>query len=608
MTTPAPQGAHPAPHPAPARGKGKPRPKAPPPKPQQQAKAPPPPAQPQKPVNQPTHQCPLLAEKPCDVDKLKLEVETESDGTKKLETTKIKRQDAVSGVKNKTVLSLLAHYDLIIDVIAGYPCREDPHPPPIKITGEAEYHGRKCATQTHPLMIMTPGTKAAELPPEGIHVKDHKIGPKSFLAEPINADFGLEAQGIGVLLQIIKSIWPTAHPKKIEVRAESCGIRARGDGGQQRRNLLGLVRIFRKDTFAVGIKLPPLGKYKHERGGTVTGEREFEKKTEMQGGFGYARSSTSSKTSENGDYEHTGTRWRGSHGSSYSQAQSSEGGHTTRTFSEQYSKGHGEGRKITSEGGNFSTEVQKELERQGPIALVITRNGREFEKELLGSGEHKSLKEKVIDGLVKGIETIGKAIETFNKMPQLGWKFEFSVSLFAGTITLQWGPKALPGPVSDGRYYPVGLKVVGNIAMDVVAIEASISFGVEARALGTGIVAKIQGKLSLKVAVECEIALEEWKPKFEVALKPEASFTGSAIGYASVAGYSLVDAQLSCKVAITMDDGKLEIEAEHGIVLKGTLKREPIQLKGYIKVPIWGLKKIDPPVMLCEGAVLHKFG
>jgi len=605
MTTPAPQPApHPAPHPAPA--KGKPKPKAPPPRPQQPQAKPPPPAQPQKPVDKPTQQCPLLAEKPCDVDKLKLEVETESDGTKKLDTTKIKRQDAVSGVKSKTVLSLLAQYDLIIDVIAGYPCREDPHPPPVKISGEAEYHGKKCATQTHPLMIMTPGTKAAELPPEGIHVKAPKIGPKEFLAEPINADFGVAGTGIGVLFGIIKSIWPTAHPKKIEVRAESCGIRARGDGGQQRRNLLGLVRIFRKDTFAIGIKLPPLGSYKHERGGTVTGEREFEKKTEMQGGFGYAKKSTSSKEGEGGNYEYNETRWRGGHGTSSTYGQQTENGHTTQTST--YQNSHSSGFKSTGEDGHWNSEVMKELERQGPIALVIKRNDREFEKELLGGGEHTSLKEKVIDGLIKGIETIGKAIETFNKMPQLGWKFEFSVSLFAGTITLQWGPKALPGPVSDGRYYPVGLKVVGNIAMDVIAIEASISFGVEARALGTGIVAKIEGKLSLKVAVECEIALEEWKPKTEVALKPEASFTGSAIGYASVVGYSLIDARLSCKVAITMDDGKLEIEPEHGIVLKGTLKREPIQLKGYIKVPIWGLKKIDPPVMLCEGAVLHKFG
>src|SRR5262249_11833516 len=156
----------------------------------------------------------------------------------------------------------------------------------------------------------------------------------------------------------------------------------------------------------------------------------------------------------------------------------------------------------------FDTEVLKELDKQGSIALIIARNGREFEKEL--GGPHKSIKEMIVDGLIKGVETIAKAIETFNKLPQLGWKFEFSLSFFAGTIALEWSPKALPGPIADGRYYPVGLKVVGKIAMDIIALEASLSFGVDVRALGTGIVAKIEGKAGLKVAVETEIKLEEW--------------------------------------------------------------------------------------------------
>jgi hypothetical protein len=314
---------------------------------------------------------------------------------------------------------------------------------------------------------MVAGTGALELPPAGIVVHAAKIGPKELHAAPINADFGVAGGGLGVIWCIIRSIWPTADPKLIELRAESCGIRARGDAGQQRRNLLGLVRIYRKDTFTVAIKLPPLGSYKHER--TVTGERESKSSSEYSAGFGYAKGKSSSTTSGDG-YEHTGEKWRGGKGDAHGLSQKTEDGKTTRTFTEQHTGNDGgltlgkpssaphtpgsEGRKISSEDGHFNTEVMKELEKQGPIALVIKRNDREFEKELLGP--HKSLKQMIVDGLIKGVETIAKAIETFNKLPQVGWKFEFSLSFFAGTIGLEWSPKELPGPIADGRYYPVG--------------------------------------------------------------------------------------------------------------------------------------------------------
>src|SRR4051812_2664315 len=87
------------------------------PSPKAKAKPPPPPAQPQKQVNKPVQECPLLAQKPCDVDKLTLKVETlgESEGTKKLEAKKIRRFEAVTDVKNKKILELLGRYDLIID-------------------------------------------------------------------------------------------------------------------------------------------------------------------------------------------------------------------------------------------------------------------------------------------------------------------------------------------------------------------------------------------------------------------------------------------------------------------------------------------------------------
>jgi hypothetical protein len=585
MTTAAPQT-----HPKPPTGQGKP----PAPKTQSQAQ-----------VNKPSQGCPLLAEKPCDVDKLTLEVEVGST-KKKAEAKQIRRYEKVTDVKDSTVLQLLTKYDLIIDVLAQYPSREESSPKEkAKIQGRAEYHGRKCATQTHPLMIMHPGSEAPELGPAGMIVKGNQIGPKEFYATAFKADFGFASKGLGALFEIIKSFWPFASPKLIEVRAESCGIRARGDGQQQRRNLSSLVRIYRKDTYLVAIKLPPLGKYSHERSGTVTGPRERETKTEYSAGFGYAKGSTSTKTSHEG-HEYSNERWRGGQGTSTGVTHKTEDGHTTRTLTQQQSGSKGS--KATDTDGVISVEVEKELKRQGPIAIVIKRNDRDFEKELFG-GEKKSLKQMLVDGLVKGVEAIAKAIETFNKLPQVGWKFEFSIAFFEGTIGVEVSRKDRPAPLANGRYYGLAYKVAGKIGMKVISLEASLSFGVDVKAMGTGIVAKIEGKVTLEVEVEAEFTIEDHKPHTEVGLKPEASFKGTAMAQASVLGWSLIDAKVSAKVCITMDDGKIEIDAHRGLELKGTLKRKKALLTGHIKAPWMKLpKEIDPPIELCGEKIIHKFG
>lgn len=610
MTQPAPQPPKPAaqpPKPAPAGAKPKPAPKPPA---ASQPKPAPPPVQPQKQVAQPVQRCPLAAEKPCDVDKLEVQVQVFGEDAQvlKLATTKVRRLEAVTGIKKKSVLDLLGKYDLVIDAIAGYPSREDPHPRHrLKIQARSQEHGRKCPVSSHPVILVKPLTKAIELEPQGLAFRSTTMGPLDFLANPISVDFGVAGGNLSVLFTIIRSLWPTAEPKLVEIRADSCGKKARGAGVPPNRALVALVRIYRKDQIQIGIKLPPLGNYKHERAGKITGVRESKSASSYSAGFGYAKGESSSRSSGSGvlaEHEHSETRWRGGKGTSHSLSRSVEDGSVTRTFTEQSSKGPG--RKIEEVDGQFRTEVLEELKKQGPIALVIRRNDRELEKELFGK-DGRSLKEKLIDGLVKGIETIAEAIETFNKLPQLGWKLEFSISLFAGSIVLEWGPKYLPGPLAGGRYCPVGLIVMGKIAMDVIVLEAALSFGVEARALGTGIVAKVEGRALLKVPVETEIKMMAWQPQVEVTLKPEARFDGIAKGYASVAGYSLVDAQLTANVAITMDDGKLLVSADRGLYVTGTLRRQPIELKGYIKVPVWGLKRIHPPVVLCQGAILHKF-
>lgn len=611
MTTPAP---HPAPSPKPTP---KPAPKPAPAK----APPPPPPTQAQKQVAKPVQQCPYLAEKPCDVDKLEVEVEIqgedEGESPRKLATTKKRVLEGVTDVKNKNVLALLRRYDFVIDVMAGYVSREDAYPKNrLKISAKSQAHGRECPVHLHPALVVKPfaaeGSKAKqmdELPTEGIVQKGTAWGPKNFLALSFKPDGGIDNAGFGLLFAIIRSLWPLANPKAIEIRADSCGKKAKGAGTPPNGSLTALVRIYRKDVFSIGIKLPALGKYKHERSGTVTGEKEFERKTEAQAGFGYATKETSHKQSGEGRHANIETsdeRWRGASGS---KTETTREDHrwVKKTESHQYSDR--QGAKIEVYKGNFALEVTEELKKKGPIALVIKRNDREFSKELFG--EKKALIDKIIDGLIKAVEAISKGIETLKKAPQLGWKFEFELSLLAGTIALEWQPRYLKGPIANGRYYPVGLRANGKIGMEVVNLSAKISFGIEAVALGTGLVVKVTGSAGLKVPCDAEISLEAWKPKVEVFLKPTASLEAVAKGYATVAGFTLVDAQVSAALAFSMDDGKLELSAEKAIELKGHLKREDVEIKGYLEVPIafWTKRKrIDPPIVVYKGAIIHTFG
>ena len=587
----------------------------------------PPPTQSQKQVAKPVQQCPYLAQKPCDVDKLEVivdilgEDETTRDGEsgpRKLSTTKVRTLEAVSDVKNKDVLALLRRYDLVIDAMAGYVSREDAYPKNrLKITAKSQPHGTACPVQLHPMIVVKPFTASAdkkakkmdELPPEGVVQKGTAWGPKNFLALSFGPDGGIEGGQIGMIFGIIRSLWPLANPKVIEIRADSCGRKAKGANTPPNRTLTALVRIYRKDVFSIGIKLPPLGKYKHSRSGTVTGEKEFEKKTEYSAGFGYASGESSTKQSGVGRHANIETsdeRWRGATGTK-NETTREDHGWVKNTESHQYSDR--QGAKLTTYRGNFALEVQEELKKKGPIAFVIKRNDREFEKELFG--EKKAMIDTIIAGLVAGVEAISAGIEALKKMPQLGWKFELSLSLLAGTIALEWQPRYLKGPLANGRYYPVGLRANGKIGMEIINLSASISFGIEAVALGTGIIVKVTGSASLKVPVDTEITLEAWKPKVEVFLKPSASCEAVAKGYASVLGFSLVDAQVSAALAFSMDDGKLEISAEHALELKGHLKREDVEIKGYLDVPVafWTKRKrIDPPIVVYKGAIIHTFG
>jgi hypothetical protein len=592
MSTPAPHPqAHPHPSPSPAPAKARPAP----------------PAHPTAPVNSGTETCPLKAKHPCDVQKLELVTTVVNDETKtcKLATTKKLRGSPTPGIKDHEIVELLQRYDLVQDGIGGYPSREDAHPRELtKIKAHSEIIGRSCSTAEHPLLVVKPLTHASEVPPAGIMKKGQDWGPEELYANGVSLDVGVGGSGIMVLFELIRSIWPLYKPKLLEIRAASCGVRPAGAGGAPIHDLVALLRVFRNDQWIFGIKIPPLGEYKHQRSATVTGLRETKRETEYSGGFGHWQGKDERSTSGTGvlqNSEHKRTTFAGSEGRQTTHSREVENG-SVHTRTTKQTGAHGVA--MDKEDGHVKlSKLHGELEREGRFSLVLKRNDRDWSKVL--GGPHKDLKTMIFEGLEKGLQAIEKAIELFNKMPQLGWKFTFNVAILEGTIGLEWAPKLKEAPVLD-RYWPVEIEVCGAFDLEVINLSIELSFGLDARALGSGVVAKISGSMGIKVPLSCEVTINHLRPKVEILLKPQASVALTAVGYASALGWSIIDAQLSVSAALIMPDGKLEVSLHHGVELKGTLMTTPIQLKGYYKGPFGGLHQLKP-VQILRGYELYKF-
>ena len=577
---------------------------------------PPAPVTAQKPVNSGQQDCPLKAKHPCDVQKLELKTTVVLFETTvcKLKTTKRLRGTPTPGIKEEKIVELLNTYDLVQDAIASYPCREEPHPrEEIEIEAKADFTGRACGKNEHPEMIVKASeVREQELPPGGLTIHGTEFGPKKFYSNHAAFDAGVGGGGIMVLFEIVRAIWPLYKPKQVEIRAESCGNRPKDAGGAPNTDLLALVRIYRNDTWSIGIKIPPLGelKYEHERTShPLTGEWERSTKREASGGFGYAQSSDERSSSgvkgtsllDQSDHSHTSLV--GSHGQRTTYANEVENGNRTTTVTRQ--RAGEEGTKMVKEDGHARlSKIEEELKRHKGFSFFIKRNDRDWTKEI--GGEKADLALKIINGIIKVAEAIANIREFFAKLPQLGWKFEFKLALLEGSMAFEWGPTLKPAPLLD-RYWPVEMEFVLVFEIELINLELTLSFGIKVKALGTGIEARISGSIGLKIPIRTEFNLNFHKPKVDFFLRPEAYGRLDAVGKCTVFGWSLVDARLSVKAALIMPDGKLEIKIADGIHLKGTLRLEPVMLTGYIIGPIGGPKEMDPIEIVHEHEV-YRFG
>ena len=554
-------------------------------------------------VNKPTQECPRNAKHPCDVNKLMLNVTgKDKEGTKvlKLETTKVRRLEAVTDVKDNHALTLLKTYDLMIDCLADPNAGSRPNAKPAHIAGRAYYTSPDCETHSHSLLTLIPlGTRDLTILKEPgasqIEMPSHKFFAMDSYIDHINKRkeaFDNAASVFGIIKSFIESVF--GYVAEVDLRADACGKRARGDGGNLNELLFARVRIFRTSKWAIGLKIPPLGSFKAEKAQTVDvhGISQTKTSSEASAGFNAVKTSQSSTVSGEGalgTYKHTQDTQVLGNVNSYEASRKVKDGSVTTGFEEKHSKS--DGRSMENTDGEITTdEIKERLSRESGFDLIISIDDHEIEV-LEGI---KKIKE-----LIKTIcEVITDVRKLFDKVPQVGWKFTFDVSVFAGSITAECAPEYVEGVKANGRYYAVQHKFNGSIEIELFMISIGVSFGVEARALDSGLVLKVEGKLTLKCKISKDIHLDFFSPKQEFEVKADATAKLAVVGYVSLFGKTIADAELSVSSGLEFK-GKFEAElSTRKFDLHGKLKTKKIELSGFIRSDWWFDKKIDPPKVL----------
>lgn len=588
---------------------------------------------PQQGTTKPATTCPIQVEKPCDVDTLGITVTAFDDdakgvgaqtGARKqipmyLHTTEKLRGKKVVDAKGQEVREdFLGAYDLVIEAIADYNSAETPRnysDPSDLVTidkVQAGYTTPDCPQDSHALLKMVAKTGAPEIPSKEIvlhreGVNNLKIEGKKFLAPNMHYDVAAMGTGPFVVFEWILSLWACNQPKEIEIFAMGCGHRAKGDTRAVNHDLRALVRIHRRDKWTIGVKIPPLGSYKDEL--KPDGSRE---NTLTYGLPGAAR--TQVKTEK--DYSSGGLQSnpKGTRDLVERQVTLSTGGDGKQTGVERINRfGDAERGKRT----NYKT-LNDRLSRMNGFDVAIARNDREIGLEdLIGQSKAIAQGAKVayqnrglaLQQLKKSVQNFAAAISTiqdlFSKVPKLGFYFEFSLSVFAGSIVFEWAPAYQGGPLS-GRYYPVGTEFKFKIAMEIINLSLTLGFGIKCYAAGTGFKASIEGILKFKIAIEKEFAGDDdQRKKLEVVGVCDGSL--QPILHVSILGWTVTEAKAAVSSGLEFK-GYFMIDKKAGqFGLKGVVKSKPVVLTASFYTGWWGGTKVMDPYTLLNGAVIYTF-
>jgi hypothetical protein len=473
----------------------------------------------------------------------------------------------------------------------------------------AHFHGSTCSRQEHAALSYKALSTAPELGGrEAVEQKRPGASSLEFTnidlyAPKLPFDQLSGDSNITAFFQLVASLFRSTQPKEFEVVATSCGARAAGDAraGSPNGDLKALLRIYRRDKWTVGVKIPPLGRFSDKRESTRSASAD--RLSQLRGAYERANP-THRRTSSTGlgfdALSSTSTQYRSDRFS---------------TDVEDMWLGTARVREMSvRRGGAYSfdsTRVSFEsfksrLQQASGFDFFVAWNGQEIGGERI---------KKMIDDLRNAFRIAREVflgIFQAAKSVELGWSFEFEASLLAGSFLLEWAPQQLAGPTHDGRYYPVGYRIKGKIAMDLVNVSIKVSFGVSVRAGGerwaTGVTAQIFGKLEFKANVERDIDFGLAQSKWEMDYNFEAGAQLGAVGWASVAGYTLVEGTLTASGGLELK-GKFEFDWVTGKAdVRGVLRSKAIKLTGKVKWLTFWTREIDPPVEVLAAKDLKTFG
>lgn len=234
------------------------------------------------------------------------------------------------------------------------------------------------------------------------------------------------------------------------------------------------------------------------------------------------------------------------------------------------------------------------------LDLVVTYNDTELE---VGKTVEKVLAH--LGTIRAGLTDLRKL---FKMVPQVGWKLSVEASLFSGTLAYTCAAEHVEQPLASGRYYAVQWVHELTLEMVLIELELTLSFGLEARAAGAALVLKIEGSLSLEAGIGATVRLDLASPSRRLEVRAEAGAELRIVGYVSLLGKTLADAELSVGGGLKLDDAEVVIEpGARAFDFKGKLLSKSIEVNGYIRAGWFADRRLDPVELMAE-EVLHTFG
>lgn len=517
------------------------------------------------------------------------------------------RLDAPPKAVPEDVRELLATYDMVIDVVAGFRDKDNAQKTidnsksfedmtedervtaseasegAVRLSASSTYH-TGCTRRMHPRMRLMGMPTPEELPKELVK-RAMKLPSQRFHAMPMDLDMFNHKKGLDVLFQFFRYLFGSPGAKQLIVTAQSCGSRPPGEGNPN-LTLSALVRIYRKDKWAVKVGLPALGVGKYEETKYSSGQNK-----------GHS-TETSAKATLGHDSEATKTTtYEGPKGTSTTTTTTSvQDGVSTKDTRKDGTREDG-----TAYGSHALEITDQDLVKDPGFSVIIERNGKKCDLTAL-----VTLAKEIAEDIKNWRKVVEDTLKALKAGPQIGWKLSLTLSFLEGSLKVEWEPET--GEPIEGRYWPRTNKWSVDVDLMLLNLAVEVSFGIELRIWKIAeFVAKVYFKASGKLSTKfnCTSGKDEHgaKRQVELLIKGELGLTAEV----SVVGLSLVDLGASVEAGIKVVS-TLGLSQEKGLYfeMRGDLTEAVAKAHVYIafgitwkkKFTLWNEKPLMPPITL----------